>query len=278
LIPLGLPLADSGTGQLARELFPDHVDDQRFLTWKEMTALGPSDTVCMERVLRLGRMFEREFAGESDIVRWQAMLALRPSLLPSPQGKCPVPRAVILQRKPDPTAHHSIKLRSWINYGEIAAALRRQGVCSYENISVDGTMNMAAQATLFSRFALLFSVHSSQLVNLAFSHRMSATLEIQVNEGFGKHANPRNWKREPHRDDPFSIWPSSFCSWHMCPGVFNASLMHGHSRDWRGATDYALNIPVFERDLALLLQRQRERLKAGGCEPVFREPGQCPPP
>jgi hypothetical protein len=276
LLPLGQPLGASGTGQLARELFPDHVDDQRLLTFAELTKMGAdSDVVCMERALRLGRMFERQFAGPADLERWEAMLSHKPSLLPRPHAQCPVPRAVVLQRRPDPTAHHAIKLRSWTNYGEIEQALRRQGVCTYENISVDGTMNISSQAQLFSQFALVFAVHSSQLVNLAFAHPLSAALEIRVDPGFGKHPNPRNFKKEPYREDPFSIWPSSFCSWHMCPGLFNVSVLHGHNRDWRGASDYDLNIPVFEQDLKLLLDRQRERARAAGCAPIFKPPGGC---
>jgi capsular polysaccharide biosynthesis protein len=88
--------------------------------------------------------------------------------MPCPQRQ----RVVNLLRPPV-----NSRLRAFHNYDALANALKRNGVFSYENVTIDQA-TARQQIQLFQNFSLIISPHSSALRSLIFSHRNSAVVEV----------------------------------------------------------------------------------------------------
>jgi len=93
------------------------------------------------------------------------------------------PRRVVLLRRED---------RKILNTSKIALYLKEKFNKTLEYVTITGRNTSRAQIETFSSFGLMISSHSSQLVNMVFSHPSSVIIEVApefYNADFGEYAH-----------------------------------------------------------------------------------------
>jgi hypothetical protein len=208
--------------------------------------------VCMESAFELRHVSERKFATERSLRQWSEIVGKwDPGETGVRPGRCPDPDspALVLVR------NEGKGKRSFENFSVLDQVLRDVGVCRYENVSIGSSTSLRDQARLFLNYSLLVSGHSSQLLNLIFSHPLSATLEVRPDGGERQGGPAQLWKR----------YPSPFCPALLCHTVFNVSANHDAAKPHFRVESFALDASALKRDLQDLLDRQRRKLSASGC-------------
>ena len=218
--------------------------------------------VCMERYVEVRRVSERVFATPAEFQPMRDHVAAwagwKPSSTLCPRGPVPPSRVVVLHRDP----REGKGDRRFVNFDAVASALRRVGVCAYENVTLRSGTPLAEQIRVFWDAALVVAPHSSQLVSAAFASRVTAVVELRAD-------GPETSETDVNADAEWGRIPSPFCPAKSCPPVYVVSFRHALMREDRRPATFRdplwVNEDALVRDLEAALREQRERWVAAGC-------------
>eukprot|EP01134_Creolimax_fragrantissima_P002515 CFRG2515T1 len=167
---------------------------------------------------------------------------------------CPPPKAVVLQRL------EGSGLRQILNHDVLNRVLKRNGILSYENVTVTGEDDTATHIKVFSEFGLMIASHSSQLKNLIFTRQNAIVIEVRGTPSGYLDPSPFQVGME-ELDIIFELNQDHIPDLSSCPAEVDCKI----SKKYK--TDFWLIEEQFEAGLRNALKRQKEK-----CGNVWSQP------